>query len=482
MAYRCDTMSGLKLLHTKTTKSDLNHLKALFFTFFLTKFAFLTIKVLSMLRELAIALLLVLFSASFSFSAETATDETTDTPLTIAIPAPEPHLQAPSIVTDYGGNELADTAVKRHVSLFSEKIRERFSLWLRRSGKYLEMMKQILKEKNIPEDIVFLSLIESGFSANAYSPARAAGYWQFIASTAKRYGLEIDWWRDERRDPVKSTEAAADYLKDLYEMFGSWNLAMAAYNAGEGRILKALNKANAEDYWSLLNTNHIRKETKEYVPKFIAASMIANSPSSFGFEDLEYHRPLDFDTVVVHSPSDIEVLAACAETTEVVIRELNPELRRWCTPPDVSEYALRIPAGSKDVFYANLSEVSSEERFTVDTYKVRKGDTFKKISTRTGIPVQVILDLNDMEKMIPLAAGKTIYLPPKDKYVPDREDRLLAKKASLNTKKKISGKKKAGSKKTIAAKKKPAKKKSVQKVSNKTKKKAKSARSSTKKV
>ena len=196
-------------------------------------------------------------------------------------------------------------------------------------------MKEILKEKNVPEEIVFLPLIESGFSPNAYSPARAAGYWQFIASTAKRYGLEINWWKDERRDPVKSTVAAANYLNDLYEMFGSWNLAMAAYNAGEGKILKALNKAKTDDYWSLLKTNQIKSETKDYVPKFIAASLIANSPQTFGFDNLEYHPRLNYDIVTVKSPVDLDVIADCSETSEEVIKELNPELRRWCTPPDV---------------------------------------------------------------------------------------------------------------------------------------------------
>src|SRR4030043_1244194 len=176
----------------------------------------------------------------------------------------------PKTVSDYSDNELAAAAVKRNITLFTEKIREKFSLWLSRSGKYIDLMKEILKEKDVPEEIVFLPLIESGFNPYAYSPARAAGYWQFIASTAKRYGLELNWWKDERRDPVKSTMAAANYLNDLYDMFGSWHLAMAAYNAGEGKILKALNRTKTADYWALLNTRHIRRETKDYVPKFIA--------------------------------------------------------------------------------------------------------------------------------------------------------------------------------------------------------------------
>jgi len=353
---------------------------------------------------------------------------------------------SPKIVEDYSYNELAVGAVKRHVTLFTEKIKERFSVWLIRSGKYLEMMKEILKEKNVPEEIVFLPLIESGFSANAYSSARAAGYWQFIASTAKRYGLEINWWKDERRDPVKSTVAAANYLTDLYGMFGSWNLAMAAYNAGEGKIMRALSKSKTDDYWSLLTTNHIRKETKDYVPKFIAASMIANSPENFGFEDLELHKPMNYDIVTLKSPVDIEVIAECSETSAEVIKELNPELRRWCTPPDVSEYAMRIPEGKKAVFLERLSNISEEKRFTVDIYTTKKGDTFNTISKKTGVPVQVILDLNDMGKIIPIKAGTKIYLPPKAKYTLDRDDKATAQKAAYKQKKKT---KKASSGKQV---------------------------------
>ena len=255
----------------------------------------------------------------------------------------------------YNSNEVASKAVERNIGFFSNNIKERFSMWLSRSGKYLDMMKEILRKKDVPENIVFLSLIESGFSPYAYSVANAAGPWQFIASTAKRYGLEINWWKDERRDPVKSTFAAADYLKDLYGMFGSWNLAMAAYNAGEGRIQKAMKRSNADNYWELLGTKHIRPETKDYVPKFIAASLIANNPQDFGFDEIDYHEPLIFDEVKLDSPIDLSVAAECAGVSLDEMKKLNPELRRWCTPPDVSDYNLRIPIGTKERFSTALA-------------------------------------------------------------------------------------------------------------------------------
>lgn len=375
-------------------------------------------------------------------------------------------LEAPKIIERSGYNKTANEAVKKHVTLFSDKIKERFSLWLARSGKYLELMKGILKEQNVPEDMVFLPLIESGFNANAYSTARAVGCWQFIASTAKNYGLEINWWKDERKDPVKSTVAAANYLKDLYRMFGSWNLAMAAYNAGEGRILRALNKSKSDDYWALLDTRYIRDETKDYVPKFIAASMIANSPEDFGFNNLEYHPPMNYDLATIITPVDLDIAAECAETSIEIIRELNPELRRWCTPPDMPEYILRIPPGKKDVFLENLSRVPEEKRVTVDTYIVKKGDTFKTVSKKTGVPVQAILDLNDMEKIMPLKAGTKVDLPPKEKYELDRDDKAQVKKASFKQKKKNISK----SKKTKTIKAKAGKTKSVKTASMKAKK------------
>jgi membrane-bound lytic murein transglycosylase D len=380
---------------------------------------------------LAIVLLISL-SPVFSFAGEEA-------PPPDEIQNPVPPLTAseesPALLTSYDQNGVASKAVERNLGLFSTTIKDKFSLWLSRSGKYLSMMKEILRKKNVPEDIVFLSLIESGFNPYAYSMARAAGPWQFIASTAKRYGLEINWWKDERRDPIKSTEAAADYLKDLYDMFGSWNLAMAAYNAGEGKILRALQKSKADTFWELLDTKHIKTETKEYVPKFIAASLIASNPGDFGFEDIEYNQPMSYDEVELDSPIDLSVAAECADTDIEVIRKLNPELRRWCTPPDAPLYILRIPQGTRETFLEKLAAVPEEERITMDQYTVRKGDNFRKISKRTGVPESVILALNSMEKIMPLKVGTKLYVPPKGLLSMDAEDRASVKKVSYKGKK-----------------------------------------------
>ncbi len=356
-----------------------------------------------------------------------------------AVPAGDKQAGNKALLNDdsYASNATALKAIGKSVELFKDRIKERFTVYLERSAQYIEIMKEILRGKNLPEELVFLPIVESGFNPNAYSRARAVGPWQFIASTAKRYGLVIDWWRDERKDPVKSTMAAAEYLNDLYKMFGSWNLALAAYNAGEGKISKALRKSDSVDYWSLLKTKQIRNETKEYVPRYIAATMIANTPEEYGFDNLDYREPLEYDEVTVSSPVDIDVIAKCAECTVKEIREANPELRRWSTPPNVAAYTIRIPVGSKDIFLDNLAAIPKEERFTVQQYTLKKGDTIKKIARKTGIPGPTIIAMNSLNGLGHLAAGHMITLPPKGKFSPDPDDRAFVHKVAY--KKKIKG-------------------------------------------
>jgi membrane-bound lytic murein transglycosylase D len=311
----------------------------------------------------------------------------------------------------YHMNPLASEAVERSLSLFSERLREKFSLWLMRSGKYLPMMTKILEEEGIPAEMAYLPLIESGFNPRAYSRSKAAGPWQFIAATAKRYGLKVNKWVDERRDPVKSTRAAARYLRDLYDMFGNWSLAMAAYNAGESKIKKALRKLDDWDYWGLQRTSYIRRETKDYVPRFIAARLIAESPEDYGFFGLQYHREPGYDEVPVNGSVSLDAVARCAETSIDRIKELNPELRRSCTPP-VDGYRLKIPAGKGEAFMKNLAGLpKSAKKPAPKVYVVRKGDTVGKISRKTGTSKSEIIALNNLGRKGVIRPGQRLELP-----------------------------------------------------------------------
>lgn len=314
-------------------------------------------------------------------------------------------------LTSYRLHRKAEKAVDRNIELYTGALRESFARYLSRSGRYIRMMKNILREEGLPEDMAYLPLVESGFNTRAYSRRRAAGPWQFIAATAKRYGLRVDWWVDERRDPVKSTRAAARYLNDLYEMFGSWSLAMAAYNAGETKIRRALRRTKSREYWELLYTRYIRFETKNYVPNFIAARLIATNPEAYGFTDVVYEDDFVFDEVTLQSPLTLDVIAKCAETTVREIKELNPELRRWSTPPHIQNYKVRIPRGMREKFQANLSKIPEGKRFTVKVYRVKRGDTVSEIAHKTGVPQRVIISYNKLNRRGFITVGQKLLIP-----------------------------------------------------------------------
>ncbi len=278
-------------------------------------------------------------------------------------------------------------------------------------------MKSILRENYLPEDLVFLALIESGFNPKAYSPASASGPWQFIRGTATRYGLRVDRWVDERRDPVKSTKAAAAYLKDLYGMFGNWPLAMASYNSGEGNVARAVNRNNTLDFWELRKTRSLPSETKEYIPKFMAAKMIADNPASYGFDNIQYDQPFEFDEVIVNNCVDLDVVAKCCNVPVNDIKDLNPELIRGCTPPNLPAYTLRVPKGSKELFMKSYAALPDEEKIArpkaVDRtrYTARRGDTMKSVARRYGLSVAELASANNLGINSKLKRGRRLTIP-----------------------------------------------------------------------
>ena len=309
--------------------------------------------------------------------------------------------------------------VEQFIQFFQTTIRHKFITWLARSEKYIPFMKGVLKEHGLPEDLVYLSLIESGFDPNAYSKAKAVGLWQFMYFTGKRYGLRSNWWVDERRDPEKSTIAAAKYLKDLYEMFACWYLAAAGYNAGEYKIINAIKRYKTEDFWKLANYRYLKRETKDYVPLMIAATLVAKDPEKYGFTDVEYQEPLRYEKVRVPELTDLSHIAKACETSFEEIKDLNPELRRGVTPPNESEYEIKIPFGKKDLFLENFEGMQPLEKFQFKTHLVKKGDTLPRIAKLYRVDLEPLLEINRLSKTSPLSKGTSLLIPlSKDEVIP----------------------------------------------------------------
>ncbi len=304
---------------------------------------------------------------------------------------------------------ILNDSVENHLEYFKTRGREVFQRWLDRSARYIPVMKEIFKEKNLPEDLVYVAMIESGFNPYAVSWAKAVGPWQFMPATGKLYGLKIDWWLDERKDPIKSTQAAAEHLKDLHNLFGSWPLALASYNAGAGKVQRAVLRTRSDDFWDLKASRYIRRETKNYVPKFMAATIIAKNPEAYGFTTANY-EPFKFDEVLIEESTDLRLIARCAESTYEEIKELNPELRRWVTPPHFDKYVLRIPTGKKDVFLANFAAVPPEQKIKWERHEVRKGETLASLSKQYNTTPEAIRDINDLKKNR-ITPGKHLLIP-----------------------------------------------------------------------
>jgi membrane-bound lytic murein transglycosylase D len=255
--------------------------------------------------------------------------------------------------------------VDQWISFLKGRNADKTRVWLERSGRYTPMIREALRERGMPEDLIYLAFIESGFSPRAYSPAAAAGIWQFIAETGRRYGLEVSSYVDERRDPIASTDAALDYLEELHGRFGSWYLAAAAYNTGENRVARILRErtggASGRDdlFWRI--APYLPQETRNYVPLMLAAGHIGKNPQGYGFDAVEYHAPLAFDTAYVPGQTSLELIAKAAGVPTDAVKDLNPHLMRGTTPPGRSWY-VRIPRGTVTAFGQNFDVVQYAER------------------------------------------------------------------------------------------------------------------------
>ena len=318
----------------------------------------------------------------------------------------------------------ANRRVLEYLEFFQVDARDRFEIWLSRLGRYEGMIRERLRAKGLPEDMVYLTLIESGLSNTAVSRARAVGMWQFIASTARLYGLTVDPWVDERRDPYRATDAAASHLSDLRDRLGSVYLAAAAYNGGAGRIVRGIGRLPGEvdsltdqTFFQLADRRYLRRETRDYVPKLIAASLIAKQPARYGFTDVRPLPPLVFDEITVPDATGLDVIARLADTTVAAILELNPQFVRGVTPPDRSAI-VRVPRGRGTLMAERYAELPVNERITFVDHYVSRGQTLSEIASRYRVTVAMIRSANPQLRPHALRIGQRIIVPMSGRVVP----------------------------------------------------------------
>lgn len=301
--------------------------------------------------------------------------------------------------------------VDRYIKYFTGRGRKFFGRWLSRADRYMPIMRPILRDMGLPEDIVYLAMIESGFSAKAYSKAAASGFWQFIASTGRRYKLRQDFWVDERRDFIFATKSAGEFLKVLYRRFGDWHLAWAGYNAGGGRINRALKKYNTNDFWTLIeHKKSLAKETQHYVPKLIAAAWVAKNRKRYGFDHIEPLSPLSWDVVKVHEPTDLKIIAKILGAPIDELTTLNPSWKQAISPPGRTS-TMRVPKGMGEQTKAWLSKRPATEKLNYTAHKIRSGDTLSEIAKAYGSNTQAIKSVNKIRNARLLKLGQTLIIP-----------------------------------------------------------------------
>jgi len=309
-----------------------------------------------------------------------------------SLPVP-PSLVPPGVpVPSYA--VVINAPVEALIDYFVAKERDRFGMWIARSGRYLPMIQRIFRERGLPEELAYTAMIESGFSPRAVSRVGAKGMWQFMEATGRRYGLVINRWVDERLDPVKSTIAAAQYLGDLYGMFGHWFLAQAGYNAGEGRVAQAIQRARTSDFWALTQTRHLPEETKLFVPQILAATVITREPSRYGF-DVTLESPLVYDEVAIKRPLDFETIARLAEIEIDQVREFNPSLLARITPP-FGGYTLRLPSGTGARFEAALHAATPASLPAWTVHRLTRNQSLVEIARLYRVTTQRLAELNHL--------------------------------------------------------------------------------------
>jgi membrane-bound lytic murein transglycosylase D len=303
---------------------------------------------------------------------------------------------------------VINTDVKKFIKVYTKTYPKTFQKWLNRANKYIYIAKDIFRREGLPEDLVVLAFAESGFNPMAYSKAGAGGMWQFMPYTGKLYGLRIDDWIDERRDFEESTLAAAKMLKDLYDYFGDWYLAIAAYNAGAGKVARGIKKYKTKDFFKLSKKYHLKKETKRYVPKFLALLIIYKNYLQYGFEP-PVTDPLLYDRVKLNQPINLYVVAKLINNSVDTLRDLNPGLKTPITPPN-DGYVLKVPYGTKEIIEKKISQSTPDELLHVKIYHARRGQKLSSIAKKYKVSVKEIKKINGI-RYNKLLYSKPIFIP-----------------------------------------------------------------------
>ena len=315
------------------------------------------------------------------------------------------HSDLPLMLTD---------PVVGYINYFSSRGRGTLEHALSRGGRYREMIERVLREEGVPQELIYLAQAESGFHPLAVSRAGARGMWQFMGSRAKAYGLQRNWWVDDRQDPEKATRAAARHLKDLYNQFGDWYLAMAAYNSGPGTVQQAVKRTGYADFWELYKRNVLPKETRNYVPIIVAVTIMAKNPAQYGLQDIATEKPAPYDIVKIHYPVDLRLVAECVDASAADLQELNPSLLRLTTPKD-QEFELHLPAGTKDRYLSAIAAIPEDMRVWWRYHKVAEGESLASIARVYRTTARAIAEANNLDGdeigpesklIIPIAAGK----------------------------------------------------------------------------
>lgn len=314
-------------------------------------------------------------------------------------------------VSPYG-----EALVKKWETYFTGKGRHHMDRYLDRLPRYEALMKQVLKEEGVPEELIYIALIESGFNSVARSHASAVGYWQFIRGTGKAYGLKQNWLIDERRDPVLSTRAAAQYFKALYQAFGSWHLAMSSYNAGENRVLRTVMSNLTRDFWELHERRQLPRETRDYVPKFIAAAKIASNPAKYGFSHIKGQAPFAFESVQITKGISLKKFAKLTGVSTKEIKRLNPSFKTDFAPIYRNgRTTIRVPIGKRSKALAAVSKSYSTKKYVASSgksyHRVRRGDTLSGIAKKYRTRVSKLKSLNGLTSRSIIRPGRKIKLP-----------------------------------------------------------------------